>query len=336
MTVRCPFFTRMTRRTALAMGAAALASTWLVGAPTVHAADTWPAKSIRVIVPYTPGGATDTVARTVMDKLGQRLSQTIIVENRPGANGTVGTAAGARSDPDGYSFVMVLAAHAANPSLYQNLPYKPSDLVPVSHIADLPLFLFVNNDIPANTVQEFIAYAKKNEGKLNYASSGTGSSAHLTGANFAMKTGLKMTHIPYKGSAPFLADLMGGQVSMAFDASVVPMPHARAGKLKVLAVASAQRWPDNPDTPTLQEAGVPDFVMNSWAGLMAPAGTPQAVVDRMSREIAAVVKMPEVQATFNTAGFLPVGGTPAEFKALIDGDSKKYAEIIKAAGVTVQ
>ena len=327
---------RTTRRIVLSWGAAAVALVCSAGLTSAQAADNWPTKSLRVIVPYTPGGATDTVARTVMDKLGQRLKQTIIVENRPGANGTVGTAAGARSDPDGYSFVMVLAAHAANPSLYKNLPYKPGDLMPVSHIADLPLFLFVNNDIPATSVQEFIAYAKKNEGKLNYASSGTGSSAHMTGAYFAMKTGLKMTHIPYKGSAPFLADLMGGQVSMAFDASVVPMPQARAGKLKVLAVASEKRWPDNPDTPTVQEAGVPDFVMNSWAGLMAPAGTPQPVIDRMSREIAEVVKMPEVQKTFTTAGFLPIGGSPAEFSSLIERDSKKYAEIIESAGVTVQ
>lgn len=325
-----------TRRTVLTLGAMALAIAALGQSPTAQAAGDWPSKPIKVIVPYTPGGSTDMVTRTVMDKLSQRLKQTIVVENRPGANGTLGTGAGARSEPDGYNFVTVLAAHSVNPSLYQTLPYKQTDLVPVSHIADLPLFLFVNKDLPVNNVAELVEYGRKHEGKLNYASSGTGSSAHLTGANFALKSGLNMTHIPYKGSAPFLADLMGGQVGLAFDTILVPMPHVKSGKLKALAIASAQRWPDNPDIPTMEESGYPGFIMNSWAGLMAPKGTPQAIVDRMSKEIAEIVKMPDVQTIFNTAGFLPVGSTPAQFQALIDKDTEKYAEIIKAANVTVQ
>jgi tripartite-type tricarboxylate transporter receptor subunit TctC len=308
----------------------------VAGGAQAQATDDWPNHPIKVIVPYTPGGSTDVVTRTVMDKLSQRLKQTIIVENRPGANGTVGTGAGARAPADGYNFVSVLAAHAINPSLYASLPYKPTDLVPISHMADLVLFLFVNKDVPANTVAELVAYGRKNPGKLNYASSGTGSSAHLTGVNFGLVSGMEMTHIPYKGSAPILSDLVGGQLSMVFDPILVPMPHVKTGKLKVLAVTSSQRWPDEPGVPTMEESGYPGFVMSSWAGLMAPAGTPQVVIDRMSREINEIVQLPDVKAAFKNAGFLPAGGTPAQFQELIAKDQARYAEIIKKAGVTVQ
>ncbi len=293
----------------------------------------WPDKPIKVIVPYTPGGATDTVTRVVMQKLAERLKQPIVIENKPGANGTIGTGQAARSKPDGYTFVTVLAAHSVNPHLYK-LTYSDDDFVPVSHMADLPLFLFVSKSVPANNLKELVEYGKKNH--LTYASSGTGSSAHLTGAHFAQEAGIQMTHVPYKGSAPILSDLLSGQVSMVFDPILVPMAYVKEGKLKALAITSAKRWEDEKEIPTMEEAGFKGFVMNSWASLLAPKGTPQEIVDRVSKELAEVAKDPDVKAKFNTAGFVPVGSTPAELGELIKRDSALYEKIIKENKITVQ
>jgi len=293
----------------------------------------WPDKPIKVIVPYTPGGATDTVTRVVMQKLSEKLKQPIVIENKPGANSTIGTSQAARSKPDGYTFVTVLAAYSANPHLYK-LNYSNSDFVPVSHIADLPLFLFVSKEVPANNVKELVEYGKKNH--LTYASSGTGSSAHLTGAHFAGEAGIEMTHVPYKGSAPILADLLSGQVSMVFDPILVPMGYVKEGKLKALAITSAKRWEGEDDIPTMEEAGFKGFVMNSWTSLLAPKGTPQDIVDRVSTEIAQIVQEPDVKEKFKTAGFVPVGGSAAELGDLIKRDSELYEKIIKDNNITVQ
>lgn len=293
----------------------------------------WPDKPIKVIVPYTPGGATDTVTRVVMQKLSEKLKQPIVIENKPGANSTIGTAQAARSKPDGYTFVSVLAAYSANPHLYK-LAYTNDNFTAVSHIADLPLFLFVSKQVPAKNVKELVEYGKKNH--LTYASSGTGSSAHLTGAHFADEAGLKMTHVPYKGSAPILADLLSGQVSMVFDPILVPMAYVKEGKLNALAITSAKRWDGEDDIPTMQEAGFKGFVMNSWTSLLAPKGTPQDIVDRISTDIAEIVKDPDVQSKFKTAGFVPVGGTAAELDALIKKDSALYEKIIKENEISVQ
>ena len=203
--------------------AIAMATNTLATAETI--AD-WPSKPIKVIVPYTPGGSTDVAARVVMDKLSQRLKQSIIVENRPGANGNVGATLAARSDPDGYTFVSVLAAYSVNPHLYK-MPFAPEDLVPVTKLAALPLFLFINKSLPVNSVQELIAYGKANPGKLNYASSGTGSSAHMTGVNFSLLGGIQTQHVPYKGSVPILADLLSGELGFCFDTMVVFMPQVK-------------------------------------------------------------------------------------------------------------
>ncbi len=302
---------------------------------TAQAEAAWPERQIQVIVPYTPAGSTDAVTRIVMQKLSERLGQPIIIENRPGANSLVGTAQAARAKPDGYTFLTVLAAYTINPHLY-TLQYKQEDFTPVGHLADLPLFLFVNKNLPVNSVGELIEYGRQNPGKLSYASSGTGSSAHLTGANFALVNGLEMTHIPYKGSAPILTDLLGGQLSMVFDPAIVPMPYAKKGDLKVLGLASAERWSVAPEVPTLVEQGVKDFVMNSWVGLLAPAGTPPEIVERMSRELNEVVKDPDVQERFAAAGFVPRGSTPAEFATLIETDMARYGEIVKATGTKVE
>lgn len=317
------------KKTVLAAMVVGGSLTALAGQPA-HAA--WPEKPIEVVVPYTPGGATDTVTRVIMKKLSERLGQPVVVANKPGANSTIGTAAVARAKPDGYTFVTVLAAYTINPHLYK-LSYSFEDFEPVSHMADLPLFLFINKDIPANTLAELIAYGKKNPDTLTYASSGTGSSAHMTGANFGLQAGLTMTHIPYKGSAPILTDLLSGQVSMVFDPILVPMQYVKQGKLKAIAITSTKRWDDEPGVPTMDEAGLPGFFMNSWASLMAPAGTPKDIVDRVSKEIAEIAKDPEVMKTFHEAGFVAVGSTPDELAKLIQKDTAMYGDIVKKANI---
>ena len=309
----------------------AIAMASVLVSASAHAAS-WPEKPVEVIVPYTPGGSTDTVTRTVMKKLSERIGQPVIVSNKPGANATIGTGQAARAKPDGYTFVMVLAAHTVNPHLYK-LNYSFEDFKSVSHVADLPLFMFVSKDLPANTVQELVDYGKKNPGALSYGSSGTGSSAHLTGANFGLQAGLTMTHVPYKGSAPILTDLLAGRVSMAFDPILVPMQYVKQGKLKALAVASPKRWGDEPDIVTMEEAGFPGFLMNSWVALLAPAGTPDDIVDRVSKELAQIVTEPDVRKLFNDSGFVPVGGNPAELDQLIRKDTAMYGEIIQKANI---
>jgi tripartite-type tricarboxylate transporter receptor subunit TctC len=293
----------------------------------------WPNRPIRIIVPYTPGGSTDVAARIVMDKLSVRLKQSIIIENKPGANGNVGATLAARSEPDGYTFVSVLAAYSVNPHLY-NMPFTPDALVPVTKMAALPLFLFINNALPVKTVQELIAYGKANPGKLNYASSGTGSSAHMTGTNFSLLSDIQTQHIPYKGSVPILADLLSGELSFCFDTMVVFMPQVKENKLRVLAVTSARRWPSEPNIPTMQESGFPGFEMGSWTGLMAPKGTPKAIIDKMAAEIKIVLSDPEVQQKYLNAGFIAEPSTPAQFGELIERDGAMYGGIIKAAKIS--
>jgi len=312
---------------------AALAAAGLAAGPA-HAADNWPSKPIKIIVPYTPGGSTDIVTRIVMEKLGPRLNQTIVVENRPGANSSLGSALAAKAEPDGYTFLSMLPAYIINFHLYK-LGYTPADLTPVVQMADLPLFLFVANELPVKNVAELVAYARKNPDKLTYASSGNGSSAHLTGADFALQNKITMTHVAYKGSAPILTDILGNRVSMVFDPVLVPMQYVKQNRLKALAFTGKERWPTEPDIPTMEEAGMPGFVTGSWAGLMAPANTPKPIIERMAREISEIVKEPDVRQKFVDAGFLPVGGTPAEFAELMKKDSARYAEIIKQANITV-
>ncbi|PTW95997.1 MFS transporter [Achromobacter mucicolens] len=312
---------------------AALAASGLAAGPAL-AADNWPSKPIKIIVPYTPGGSTDIVTRIVMEKLGPRLNQTIVVENRPGANSSLGSALAAKAEPDGYTFLSMLPAYIINFHLYK-LGYTPADLTPVVQMADLPLFLFVANELPVRNVAELVAYARKNPDKLTYASSGNGSSAHLTGADFALQNKITMTHVAYKGSAPILTDLLGNRVSMVFDPVLVPMQYVKQNRLKALAFTGKERWPTEPDIPTMEEAGMPGFVTGSWAGLMAPANTPKPIIERMAREISEIVKEPDVRQKFVDAGFLPVGGTPAQFAELMKKDSARYAEIIKQANITV-
>jgi tripartite-type tricarboxylate transporter receptor subunit TctC len=329
--------TQLSIKNSVARGArlATFAITGMVLGHTAFAADAWPTKPIKVIVPYTPGGSTDTVSRVVFEKVAQSLGQPIIIENKPGANSTLGVGVAARSAPDGYTFVSVLAAYSANMSLYSKLSYKPSDLVPVAEMAELPLFLFSSKKLPVKTVGELVDYGKKHPDTLTFGSSGVGSSAHLTGERLAMESKVKMTHIPYNGSAPILPALISGEVSVAFDPLLVPMPHVKSGKINVLAVASAKRWPGEPNIPTMEESGFPGFVMSSWTGLLAPAGTPAPVVDRMAKEIAAATRSPDVAKKLTDLGFVPVGGTSEDFRKLIERDIARYGQIVKAGKITL-
>ena len=321
------------RRSVLAAALVFSALAAMASAQAQETAAQWPSKSIKVTVPYTPGGSTDIVSRTVFDAVSKRLGQPIIIENKPGANSTIGVAQIARAPADGYNFVSMLAAYTVNMSLYKKLPYKATDFVAVSHVADLPMFLFAANKLPVNNAKELAEYGKKTP--LNYASSGTGASAHMIGARWAQENSLDAQHVPYNGSAPILADLMSGQVDMLFDPALVPMPHAKSGKIKVLAVASKQRWPGEPDVPTMEEAGFPGFVMNSWVGVLAPKGTPQPIVDKLSQAIAEAVQSTEVKTKLELLGFGAVGSTPAAFQQLLDQDTAMYKGVIDKAKVSI-
>lgn len=293
----------------------------------------WPyEKAITVVVPYTPGGATDTVTRLVMEQLSNRLGQNIVIENRPGANATIGTAHLARSAADGYHFATVIAAHSVNPHLYQ-LPYRDDDFATVTQMAELPMFLFVSNQLAVNSVDELIAYGKQQP--LNFASSGTGSSAHMIGLHFAEMSGLKMNHIPYRGSAPILSDLLTGRVSLAFDPILVPMPYVKAGRLKVLALSAKSQWPNEPDIPLMTTLGYKDFDLSSWVALLSPKGTPSDIIERVSAEIAEILQDPEVQRKFALAGFIPKAHGPEALAELIAKDSAMYKEIIDKNNIRV-
>ena len=326
-----PLLTR--RRAAWATSLVLAAMAYSTPSWAQDASANWPSKPIKLTVPYTPGGSTDIVSRTVFDAVSKKLGQPVIVENRPGANSTIGVTQTMRAPADGYHFVSVLAAYTVNMSLYKKLPYKPTDFVAVSHMADLPMFLFAANKLPVKNAKELAQYGKTHP--LNYASSGTGASAHMIGARFTQENGLNAQHVPYNGSAPILADLMSGQVDVLFDPALVPMPHAKNGKIKVLAVASKQRWPGEPDVPTMEEAGFPGFVMNSWVGLLAPKDTPQPIVDKLSQAIAEAVQSPEVKDKLTQLGFGAIGSTPAQFQQLIDQDTAMYRGIIEKAKVSI-
>jgi tripartite-type tricarboxylate transporter receptor subunit TctC len=297
----------------------------------------WPSKPVKIIVPYTPGGFTDVVARIVANRLSERLKQPITIDNKPGANGIIGVDAAAKSPPDGYTFVVVIAAFSANPTLYAKLPYDTrKDLMPVSLITIAPLIAAVANEMPVKNVKELVEYAKANPGKISFASSGNGAAAHLTTELFKSMTNVNMVHVPYKGAAPALQDLMGGQIHLFFDAASGLIPAGKAGKIRLIGVASEQRLPAVPDLPTFIEQGFTGFTGSTYAGVLAPAGTPVAIVNRMSAEIAAIVRMPDVVKSFDEMGIIPVGDKPEEFGAFIDAEIAKWGKVIREAGIKAE
>ncbi|AOB31516.1 ABC transporter substrate-binding protein [Bordetella sp. H567] len=325
------------RRKALAalMGAGLLAT---VGA-AVQAAD-WPQqKPISYVVPFTPGGSTDVVGRVIAQKLSERLHQSVVVENKPGAAGAIGAAYVAKATPDGYTlFGGTISTHAINPSLYKNLSYDPvKDFEPVSLVATLPNVLLVDPHLKLKSVADLVALLKKDPSKRTFASSGAGTSTHLTGELFAQTIGVPLTHIPYKGTPPAMVDVSSGNVTFMFDQMTAALPLLQQGKLQLLAVTTAKRIALAPDVPTLQEAGVPGFDVSSWQAVYAPKGTPKPIVDRLSREIAEILKEPDVQEKLGkTMGMELVGGSPEQLRELMAREIPRWAEVVKKSGAKAE
>lgn len=322
--------TLLTRRRFHLSTAAAAASMALPS----FAQNAWPSKPVRIVVPYTPGGFTDQMARLVQVGLQQRLGQPVVIDNKPGANSLIGVDAVAKAPPDGSTFGVVIAAYAANTSLYPKLPYDPrKDLIGVSLMGVSPLLAAVNNDAPFKTGRELIDYARAHPGKISFGSSGNGSAAHLTSELWKSLTQTYMIHIPYRGAVPALTDLMGGQIQLFFDAPTGLINQAKAGKIRLIGVAGDQRLPAVPDVPTFIEQGFAGFTGSTWAGMLAPAGTPPDIVKRMSDEIARIIKSDETRARLEAMGTFPAGSTPQEFDAFIASETTKWGRVIKTAGV---
>ena len=313
--------------------AATLASLALAGAAQAQ----YPQKPIRYVVPFPPAGATDITARAVADKLTGILGQPILVENRAGAAGNVGTEVVAKTAGDGYTWLQVTAAQSISATLYAKLGYNLlKDLVPVALIAEVPNVMVVNPSVPARTVKEFIELARANPGKVNFASSGSGTTIHMSAELFKMLTGVDIVHVPYKGSAAALTDLIGGQVSVMFDNLPAAMPHIRSGKLRALAVTTASRQASLPEAPTVIEAGVPGYEASAWFGIMMPTGTPADIVQRVNAETNKVVAMPDVRARFDAQGAIPRPMSATDFGRLIQAEIEKWGKVVKASGAKVE
>ena len=301
-------------------------------------AQTYPDRPIRLIAPFPAGGLVDVLARAVGDELSKSLGQPVIVENRPGAGGNIGADAVAKSAPDGYTLLMTSAGIlTANEFLYAKMPFDTATaFVPVSNVADMPMMVVVNPKIEAKTLAEFVAYAKANPGKLNFGSPGVGTTGHLGLALFMHAANIKLTHVPYKGAAPAITDLIAGQIDGVVDNPPTVLPHIEAQKLRPLAVAAKTRMAQLPDLPTAAEAGVANFEASSWFGVAAPAGTPPAIVARLHKDIAAALAKPELKERFAKSGARLLGNSPEEFAKQIVDDRKMWGEVIKAAGINAQ
>jgi tripartite-type tricarboxylate transporter receptor subunit TctC len=308
----------------------------LLGA-TAHAQG-FPQQSVTMIVPFPPGGGTDTGARLIAQKLAEKWGQQVLVDNKPGAAGIVGLEIASKAKPDGYTIVMGnIGTQAINPSLYKKLPYNADTaFTPITLVAELPLVLVINPSTAAKTTAELIALAKTKPGDLTYSTSGNGSSMHLAAALFENQAGLKLTHVPYKGGGPAIQDLMGGHVSMSFATVLETSGQIKSGKLRAIAVTSDKRSPALPDVPTAAESGLPGYNSISWIGLLAPAGTPQPIVDKIAADVHAILNEPATRQQFIDQGAIPIGSAPAEFKALIDTDRARYGKIIVDKDIKIE
>lgn len=296
----------------------------------------YPAKAVKVIVPYPPGGPTDIVARVVAQKLSEQTGQQFVVDNRGGAGGNIGAEAVARAPADGYTLLVATTAHAINRTLFKQMSYDlMKDFVPVSQLTAGPLVIVANPALPATNVKELIALARAKPGELTFASSGPGQSTHLAAELFDTMAGVKMTHVPYKGSAPALTDTMGGQVSLFFDTMLSAMPHVRSGKLKAIAVTSAARSPAAPEIPTVAESGLPGYEAIAWNGLLAPAGTPKEVVARLNAELRKALELPEIKERFAAQGFAAAWSPPEKYAAFLEAEIDKWGKVVKFSGATV-
>jgi tripartite-type tricarboxylate transporter receptor subunit TctC len=296
---------------------------------------TYPAKAVRVIVPYPPGGGNDTLGRLFAAKLTDRLGQAFLVENRPGAGTMIGTEAAAKSPPDGYTILLSsIATHALSPNLYSRVPYDPvKDFAPITLLGIAPTVLVIHSELPAKSLAELIAAAKAKPGSLAYASGGNGTPPHINAEVFKSVAGVDLLHVAYKGGGPALTDLIAGRVHVMLDTAASAMPHVRTGKLRALALSAPRRSVEYPDLPTFAEAGLPAYDTNAWYSMHAPAGTPAEVVRRLHGELVAILKEPDILARFKQLSTEPVGSSPQEFAAFVKAELDKYARVIKAAGI---
>ena len=318
-------------------GGMALACALVAGVAGAQAQ--WPERPVRVVVPFPASGATDLIARVVTQRVAQDLGQQLVVDNKPGAGGTIGSAEVAKAAPDGYTVLFTTSStHAISPHLMPRLSYDAAkDFTPVAHVADAPSVLLVTPSLPVKTVAELIAYAKANPGKLNYATSGNGTIVHLNSAAFSAQAGIDMTHVPYKGTALSIPDLISGQVHVLFDSLPTGMPHVAGGKVRALGVTSEKRSGLAPELPTLAESGLPGFSSVTWFGVYLPAGASPALVDRVHQAFTKAVQSPEVKASLAKLGVDPADvGTPAKFAAMVKTDSARWASVIRQHKITVQ
>jgi len=299
-------------------------------------AQPYPSKPVRVVVPYPPGGPTDIVARVLFQQMAESTGQQFVIDNRAGAGGNIGAEVVAKAPADGYTLLIGTTAHAINMSLFKSLNYDvQKDLAPVSLLTQGPLVLVTHPQFPANSVKELIDMAKAKPGSLNFASSGNGQSTHLSAELFNSMAGIKMVHVPYKGSAPALGDLMSGQVGIMFDTTLSAMPFVKAGKLKALGVTSPQRTPAAPDVPTIAESGLPGYEVFAWNGVLVPAGTPKAIVAQLNEEIRKAMQLPQVREKFSAQGFAASWNTPDQFGVFVRNEVEKWARTVKASGATL-
>ncbi len=300
-------------------------------------AQDYPLRPIRIVVPFAAGGTSDLVARTLGQALGTELKTAVVVDNRPGAGGNIGSELVAHSSPDGYTLLMgTVATHGINASLYKTMLFDPvKDFAPISLVASTPSVLEVNPSLPVKSVKDLIAYAKKHPEKLYFGSAGNGSSHHLAGELFDTMANIQMTHVPYRGTAAAVTDTISGQVQVIFDTLPSAMPFIKSGQLKALAVTSLQRDPSLPNLPTLAESGLPGYEVGSWYGLLAPAGTPPVIIDKLSKLVAQLVHRPDIKQKLLERGAAPIGNTPAEFASYISNELKKWAPIVRASGAQV-
>jgi tripartite-type tricarboxylate transporter receptor subunit TctC len=316
----------------------AIVAAVLLCATALAAAQDFPRKPIHLVVPFPPGGGNDTVARAIAQQVGPELGQPLVIDNRPGAGGSVGAELAAKAPADGYTlFLAGVGSHAVNPNLHSRLPYDPvRDFTPITLIASAPSVLVVNPGVPARSVAELTAYARANPGKLNYASNGNGSAAQLAAAMYEWMAGVRMVHVPYKGIAPAMTDLLGGEVQVMFGTIVALVPHIQAGKLRALAVTSRKRSTLLTEVPTLAESGLPDYEAGSWYGILAPANTPRDIVARLHFVVVKALKQPDVARRLAAEGAEVVGSTPEEFGAHIQSEIARVARVVRAAGIRIE
>jgi len=300
-------------------------------------ADVYPSRPVRWIVPFAPSGPTDLMSRAVAEKISQRFGQPFVVDNRPGAGGNIGAEVVAKSAPDGYTLMIGhVGTHAINATLYPKIGFDPvRDFTPITLIATLPLALVVHTSVPAKSVKELIAYAKANPGQLNFASAGNGGPTHLTGELLKTSAGIDIVHVPYKGNAAALTDLIAGRVQMMFSNMLTSMPHVRAGKLRAIGISSEKRTPQAPELPTVAESGVPGFAAVPWYGVLGPAHLPKAMVSRLNTEIARAIALPDMQERFVAQGIDLQSSTPEQFAALIRTELVKWRKVVRNAGAKV-